>query len=160
MQMKKGKPIVEEVPVLLGVYDLMSHVSQLWREHTGNDSITLPQYLFLSAVAANPMQSQIFIGRYVSMDRSTVSTITKTLIDKSWLIAHVDQADRRLRKLELTPLGLKTVKNMTVVVSSIEEMLHARRSDGYKTAIQWLVGVRDARIKIEKAAVQAERADL
>lgn len=78
--------------------------SALWAISVSKD-VTPTQFSALSVIAARPGVDQVTISREASLDTSTTGAVIERLIQRGWVIAQSDPADRRRRLLTLSPAG-------------------------------------------------------
>jgi DNA-binding MarR family transcriptional regulator len=73
--------------------------------HDEIGSVTPIQYAVLCVVLANPHVDQVSMAGLAAIDTSTAASVALRLEEKGLLAREVDPADRRQRRLSLTPQG-------------------------------------------------------
>lgn len=90
----------------------------LWLNMVSRD-VTPTQFSALSVIAAHSRVDQVTVSREASLDTSTTGAVIERLIQRGWVLARNDPADRRRRLLSLTSTGVDVHR---AVWSTAEEM--------------------------------------
>jgi DNA-binding MarR family transcriptional regulator len=77
----------------------------LFAEHTNGYGITSPQWAAIRALHECPGVEQAKLAELIAYDRSTIGTMVDRLEAKGLVERSADAADRRLKRLNLTPAG-------------------------------------------------------
>lgn len=85
--------------------------------------ISLREYVVLAEVAAEPGRSQLAVARAAAVDKSLMVTAVDRLEAGGLLERVPDPTDRRVRALQLTAKGRRTVKQATQVVQQTQDRL-------------------------------------
>ena len=87
----------------------------LFAENTNGYGITSPQWAALRALHECPGVEQAKLAELIAYDRSTIGGLVDRLEAKGYAARSSDAADRRLKRLNLTPAG-----------QAVFDALHAR----------------------------------
>lgn len=107
----------DEILVLVrGYAELPGHLirrahqahTQLWAETVPGD-ITGSQYAILSVLSIHGDLDQVTIGRFTSLDKSSVAEVASRMADRGLIQRRRDERDGRKRVLRLTEQGARTV---------------------------------------------------
>lgn len=82
--------------------------------------MTSVQFAALNAIKSHPGIDQVSLAGFIAYDRATIGGVVNRLENKGLLERVVSKRDRRARELSLTPLGTKTLENMTPVVQDLQ----------------------------------------
>lgn len=110
------KKEIAKLPAKVVISNLVSNVFyHVWRikeEYLKKNglSISAREMHTLSIISMNQGESMKKIAQILKIDKSTLSTNCKRLIDKKFLIKVANPQDRRSFELELTSEGKKAVK--------------------------------------------------
>jgi DNA-binding MarR family transcriptional regulator len=120
----------------------------LFTEETRDLDITSPQYVILVALALRPGVDQNSLAETVDLDRWTTGDVLARLERRGLLAREIDRADRRCRKLVLTPAGERLVQELEPTTVRVNDKLLAPLSADeqreFLRLLRKLVGVREA----------------
>ena len=85
--------------------------------------ITLREYVILAEVAATPGRSQLAVARAAAVDKSLMVTAVDRLEAGGLLERTPDPNDRRVRALQLTPKGRRTMTQAARAVQQTQDRL-------------------------------------
>jgi MarR family transcriptional regulator, lower aerobic nicotinate degradation pathway regulator len=97
----------------------------LFAEAAREFDITHPQYIILLGLALHPGVDQNGLAEAVDLDRWTTGDVVSRLERRGLLTREVDSADRRVRRLHLTPAGAALVQAMEGAGAQVHERLLA-----------------------------------
>jgi MarR family transcriptional regulator, lower aerobic nicotinate degradation pathway regulator len=82
--------------------------------------LTPVQYAALSAVHAHPGIDATRLAGLIALDKPTTGGVVDRLEAKAMLVRTADPADRRIKRLTLTPDGRRLLKRANVAVASAQ----------------------------------------
>ncbi|NPU88911.1 MAG: MarR family transcriptional regulator [Fervidobacterium sp.] len=103
------------------------------REALKNYSITAAQFDLLQRVYFNGPQTMTKLGQSLGIAKSTTSGLVMRLVRDGFLNRRRDETDRRVFKVEITPLGEQVIKAVIEMrVKYIEEVIKQISEDKTK----------------------------
>ena len=97
----------------------------LYLKEVEDVGLTQLQYLVLRMIKRHPRQSQRWLGESAGLDRTTVGWIVANLAAKGLLRRDTDAADRRHKRLEITPKGLEKLELVEPGVKRVQRRIVA-----------------------------------
>jgi MarR family transcriptional regulator, lower aerobic nicotinate degradation pathway regulator len=88
----------------------------LFMDETWRFGVTPVQYAALVAVRANPGIDQVGLGGAIALDRSSAAAVVARLERKRWLRRQQGRADRRTKRLYVTPAGSALLRRIEPAV--------------------------------------------
>ena len=89
--------------------------------------LTYTQYVLLSGIYwllyKKHEVTQVLLVEHVKFDKSTVSSVLKTLISKKLITRKEHPVDTRAKILDITPKGISLLKNASIIVNSVDEVV-------------------------------------
>jgi MarR family transcriptional regulator, lower aerobic nicotinate degradation pathway regulator len=93
--------------------------STMFAEATAGYDITSPQWAALRALHERPGIEQAKLSELIAYDRSTIGGLVDRLESKGLVGRSFDVADRRLKRLNLTPAGHRLFEELRDKVRSV-----------------------------------------
>ena len=93
-------------------------------EECGND-LTAVQYAALVAVESHPGLDATRLSELIFFDRSTIGDVLDRIEAKGWIVRRAAPNDRRVKLLELSPLGRSTLRAVDPAIRRVQERLLA-----------------------------------
>jgi MarR family transcriptional regulator, temperature-dependent positive regulator of motility len=91
--------------------------------------ITSVQFAALNAIKSHPGIDQVSLAGLIAYDRATIGGVVDRLESKGLLERIVSKRDRRARELSLTPIGAKTLKDLSPIVQDLQSKILAGLSE-------------------------------
>ncbi|WP_248306127.1 MarR family transcriptional regulator [Devosia sp. MC1541] len=85
--------------------------------------LTPVQFAALVEMKESPGIDQATLAGTIAYDRTTIGGVVDRLVDKGMVERFTDQADRRCKRLKLTPVGLETLSRAEPLVSRSQQEL-------------------------------------
>src|SRR3712207_4000119 len=99
-------------------------VSQEFRSVYGpHHDLTIPEWRVLATLGQFEAMSAKEIGRHSAMHKTKVSRAVQALEERRWLKRRESEEDRREEILSLTPLGLKTYREIVPKALAFESQI-------------------------------------
>ncbi len=112
----------------------------LFLDHCADFDLTPMQYALLKAAASDPGADQITLAGYAAIDRSNAARLAAALEARGLLRRAIDPADRRARRLTLTPAGAALLSDAEAAVQAVQDdllaPLAAEERAGFLTALE------------------------
>lgn len=86
-------------------------------------AMTRPEWRTMAALGSYGRMTATAIGANATMHKTKVSRAVKSLEDRRWLKRSLDENDRRIEHLELTPAGLRICREMVDLAHAYEREL-------------------------------------
>jgi DNA-binding MarR family transcriptional regulator len=83
-------------------------------------------YQVLMTVQAEPPESQLALARYLGLDRTVMTYLLDALEGAGYVARRADPADRRARRIELTPAGAAALRRSRARLQTAEAELLSR----------------------------------
>ena len=99
--------------------------SALFAEECGAFDITAVQYAAMVAIDANPGVDATRLSALVAFDRSTLGNVLERLEGKRWVVRDGSVADRRVKRLQLTPAGVEVLRAVKPAVERVQTRMLA-----------------------------------
>jgi MarR family transcriptional regulator for hemolysin len=96
-------------------------------------------YMMMSAIATDSCHSQVALAERLGLDRTTVTYLLDGLERDDLVRRTPDPADRRVRHVNLTDTGSKTLARLAAAVDAVETRVLAKLSDDEATHFQGLL---------------------
>jgi MarR family transcriptional regulator, lower aerobic nicotinate degradation pathway regulator len=136
---KRKKPFWEltddviEPPRIADIYSSPGHLirraqqisSSLFADELGQFGLTPIQYASLLAIRDKPDIDQRALGRTIAIDRSTIGTVIKGLLDKGLVIRRTPPDNLRVKVLRITDEGEALLGSTSVEISRVQRRLLA-----------------------------------
>ncbi len=106
-------------------------ITQFYDSKLRSAGLEAPQYTLLMTVEQMGSCSPVDLGRYHSLDKTTVSRNLKVLERNGWIESSIAK-DRRKYLLRLTPAGYKRLTDAKLEWAKAQEQLRAKM-----TAAEW-----------------------
>jgi DNA-binding MarR family transcriptional regulator len=116
----------------------------LAREYRSRFDISIAEWRVLVNVGYSDQVSVRDIEQRVSMEKSKVSRAASRLEASGYLLKIVDQGDRRLLKLELTPKGAALLAEIVPIAKAYQSRVQALLGKDYTRLQQALTVLLDA----------------
>ena len=87
--------------------------------------ITAVQYAALAAIGAHPGIDATRVSELIYFDRSTIGDVLDRIEAKRWIVRRAAPHDRRVKVLELTPLGRTTLQAAEPGIGRVQARLLA-----------------------------------
>jgi DNA-binding MarR family transcriptional regulator len=100
----------------------------LFAEETATHDVTPVQFAILQALLDAPGADQVTIAQRVALDAATSGSVMGRLETRGWLERSPDAADKRRRRLTLTPEGRKAAHALKKPAQRVQERLLERLS--------------------------------
>ncbi|MGE5157189.1 MAG: MarR family winged helix-turn-helix transcriptional regulator [Gemmatimonas sp.] len=91
-------------------------------EAAGYD-LTPVQYAALAAIAANPGLDQVTLAGLIAYDRTTITGVVDRLVQKDLAVRRSSSRDRRVRELQITSEGKRTLRGITPAVEAAQQTM-------------------------------------
>ncbi len=91
-------------------------------EAAGYD-LTPVQYAALAAIAANPGLDQVTLAGLIAYDRTTITGVVDRLVQKDLAVRRSSSRDRRVRELQVTSEGKRTLRGITPAVEAAQQTM-------------------------------------
>ncbi len=91
-------------------------------EAAGYD-LTPVQYAALGAVEAHPNIDQVTLAGLIAFDRTTITGVIDRLVQKGLLLRQVNSRDRRVRELQITKEGQRTLRGIEPAVQAAQRTM-------------------------------------
>ena len=113
------------------LYDMPGHLvrrvqqiaTALFAEECGAFDLTSVQFAALTVIAANPGIDATRLSHLVAFDRSTLGDVLERLEAKGLVDRSTARADRRVKRLQLTPAGLDLLERVRPAVARVQARL-------------------------------------
>jgi DNA-binding MarR family transcriptional regulator len=115
------------------------------REYKQRFQLTRPEWRALAALGSVGRMTATEIGAHSHMHKTKVSRAVAALEQRRWLKRAEDCADRRIEHLELTPLGVKSYREVAALARA------------YQASLEQVLGI-GAIAHIEAGLAEVERA--
>jgi DNA-binding MarR family transcriptional regulator len=79
---------------------------------TGGEGVTPVQFALLNALAGAPWVDQATLAARVALDAATSGAVINRMEARGWVERKPDEADRRRKRLLITPTGLAVARRM------------------------------------------------
>ena len=114
---------------------LIVRLSNAHQRRINNDlssvGLTFSQFVLLSGIYwleyKELQTTQVALGEYVKFDKSTVSSVLKTLIAKKLVTRKEHPVDTRAKILGLTPVGVSLLEQATPIVNRADRELYQKK---------------------------------
>lgn len=114
---------------------LIVRLSNAHQRRINNDlyplGLTFSQFILLSGIYwleyKEEPTTQVALGNLVKFDKSTVSSVLKTLVTKKLVSRKEHPTDTRAKILKLTPEGLSLIKKSLPVVDAADRELYEEK---------------------------------
>ncbi|MBP0494570.1 MarR family winged helix-turn-helix transcriptional regulator [Pararoseomonas indoligenes] len=97
----------------------------LFAEEVGEHDLTSVQFSALFAIRAYPGVDATRLSALIAFDRSTLGGVLERLEAKDWIVREPAPADRRAKRLRLTPAGADLLQEVEGPVRRVQEKLLA-----------------------------------
>ncbi|UFN48997.1 MarR family transcriptional regulator [Roseomonas sp. OT10] len=97
----------------------------LFAEECGSFDLTSVQYAALVAIQAVPEVDATRLSALIAFDRSTLGDVLERLETKGWVARAPSRQDRRVKRLTLTPEGMRVVREVEPGMRRVQERLLA-----------------------------------
>ena len=91
-------------------------------EEAGYD-LTPVQYAALAAIRANPGVDQVTLAGLIAYDRTTITGVVDRLVQKGLAIRESSSRDRRVRELQITDDGKRTLREIEPAVEAAQRIM-------------------------------------
>jgi DNA-binding MarR family transcriptional regulator len=91
-------------------------------EAAGYD-LTPVQYAALTAVEAHPGIDQVTLAGLIAFDRTTITGVVDRLVQKGLLVRQTNTRDRRVRELQITKEGRRTLGGIEPAVQAAQRTM-------------------------------------
>jgi DNA-binding MarR family transcriptional regulator len=136
------QPVVNPAQVFEKVGHLVRRLHQIstsvFIDEAKNYNLTPVQFSVLMAVKVMPGIDQVGIGKFVALDRTTVSVVVKRLLERG-LVERL-KAKGRKAPLRITGTAAAVIEVMQPRLANIEEIILSPLSDGEQTTFMKLLG--------------------
>lgn len=95
----------------------------LFLDECSGHRLTPVQFAVLCAIAGHPGVEQNALAGLVAIDRSTVGNVVSRLEGRALLMREPDPADRRLKRVRLTPAGRRLIEEVRPAVERTQDRL-------------------------------------
>lgn len=112
----------------------------LFLERLAPLALTPVQYATLAAVEAEPGVEQIRLAGLLALDRTSVGRVVLALEDRGLLRRDADAADRRVKRLVLTPAGRALRRRAAPLVEAVQQDILAPLSAAERRAFLAALG--------------------
>jgi DNA-binding MarR family transcriptional regulator len=102
-------------------------------------SLTSPQYAVLLALTQHEDFDQRSVSEWVALDKSTGGDVIGRLVGRGLIRRRRDEQDRRRNLLELTPVGRRTLDELTPKVIDFSRYLVDRLTAEERTTLNQLL---------------------
>jgi DNA-binding MarR family transcriptional regulator len=127
-------------------------------EGAGYD-LTPVQFAALSAVGARPGIDQVTLAGTIAYDRTTITGVVERLVQKGLVTRHESDRDRRVRELQLTELGQRTLRGIAPAVEAAQRtMLRGLAEEEAKELVRLLKKAIDAGNDLSRAPLRTAAA--
>lgn len=106
-----------------------------WARHVSAE-VTNVQFAVLSTLDRHPGICQADLGSRLDFDRATIAQLTRRLVERGLVHRYIDPTDRRLKRLELTELGLTTVTELAPLARDLESIVFDGLSDEQRAELR------------------------
>ncbi|QKG22360.1 MarR family winged helix-turn-helix transcriptional regulator [Actinomadura verrucosospora] len=103
---------------------IMQEHGARWQD--GLPGLTRPQYAVLRVIAARPDAEQTAVGEATATDQATLAALLHRLEKRGLVARTVDPADRRRRRVRLTPAGRRALREATEHATALNAGILAR----------------------------------
>jgi MarR family transcriptional regulator, lower aerobic nicotinate degradation pathway regulator len=86
-------------------------------------ALTAVQYAALVAIGAHPRIDATRLSAIIYFDRSTIGDVLDRMVAKGWIVRHSTPADRRIKRLTLSPEGRKVLRRIEPAILRVQERL-------------------------------------
>ncbi|WBY01757.1 MarR family winged helix-turn-helix transcriptional regulator [Ramlibacter tataouinensis] len=95
----------------------------VFMEETGEHEVTPVQFAILNALMAAPGEDQVTLATKVAFDAATFGSVIGRLEARGWVWREPDPADRRRKRLWVTPEGKQAAQRMKRPVARSQRRL-------------------------------------
>lgn len=128
----------------------------LFLDECSGHNLTPVQFAVLCAIADNPGVEQNALAGLVAIDRSTVGNVVSRLEGRALLMREPDPADRRLKRVRLTPVGRRLIDEVRPAVERTQDRLLAPLdADERRTFVACLARIADINNEASRAPLGA-----
>ena len=128
----------------------------IFMEETSDFEVTPVQFAILNALLDAPGEDQATLARKVAFDAATFGSVIGRLEARGWVRREADAADRRRKRLWVTPEGAEAARKMRRSVGKVQARILQPLSDGER---EQLVALLDRLVAgHENIAAAAEQA--
>jgi DNA-binding MarR family transcriptional regulator len=128
----------------------------LFLDECSGHSLTPVQFAVLCAIADNSGVEQNALAGLVAIDRSTVGNVVSRLEGRTLLMRKPDPADRRLKRVRLTPAGRRLIDEVRPAVERTQDRLLAPLdADERRTFVACLARIADINNDASRAPLGA-----
>jgi len=90
---------------------------------TAGFDLTPVQYAALAAIGANPGIDQVTLAGLIAYDRTTITGVVDRLVQKGLMVRRASSRDRRVRELQVTDDGRRTLRRITPAVEAAQRIM-------------------------------------
>ena len=102
---KKAKDVLN-----IGFLEALAKIRRFEKLEINKSSLDLtPKEMNYLALISKDVLKQVDLQQLLDISKGTLSNMVKLLAKKGYLVQRVDDKDRRVKRLILTPLGIKAV---------------------------------------------------
>ena len=112
----------------------------IFMEETAGFDATPVQFAILNALLEDPGEDQVTLARKVAFDAATFGSVIGRLESRGWVRREPDAADRRRKRLWVTPLGSEMAQKMRRAVGRVQQRILGPLEPGER---EQLVGLLD-----------------
>ena len=95
----------------------------VFMEETAEYEVTPVQFAILNSLIDSPGEDQVTLAREVAFDAATFGSVIARLESKGWVRREADAADRRRKRLWITPDGERAALAMKRAVTKVQSRL-------------------------------------
>jgi DNA-binding MarR family transcriptional regulator len=92
----------------------------IFMEETAGFEVTPVQFAILNALLDGPGEDQVTLARNVAFDAATFGSVITRLEARGWVRREADAADRRRKRLWVTPEGAQAARAMKRAVGKVQ----------------------------------------
>lgn len=107
----------------------------IFMEEAGGHEVTPVQFAILNALIAAPGDDQVTLATRVAFDAATFGSVIGRLERRGWVRREADPADRRRKRLWVTPAGEQVAQQMKRPVARAQRRLMHELQPGEREAL-------------------------
>jgi DNA-binding MarR family transcriptional regulator len=131
----------------------------LFLAETRRFDITPVQYAALFSIREQPGLDQTALANVIAFDRSTIANVVERLEAKTLITRKAGSADRRTKRLYITPSGRKLLAGAIPAVAKVQDMILAPLAPGergvFMAMLQRMVDINNSHSRAPLRAVGA-----
>ena len=112
----------------------------IFMEETADHDVTPVQFAILNTLIDTPGEDQVTLARDVAFDAATFGSVITRLESKGWVRREADAADRRRKRLWVTPDGVAAAVRMKRAVGKAQTRILAPLAPGERQQLVALLG--------------------